>query len=94
MLAYRRPECAEASLKYLVLGGTATATLLMGVSLLYGSSGFARDLRVRRRIALARCDGRAVAVVRLRHRVLPQWRRIVPFHAWAPDAYESSGWFR
>ena len=26
-------------MKYLVLGGTGTATLLMGVSLLYGGSG-------------------------------------------------------
>ena len=39
LLAFRRPESAEAALKYLVLGGTATATLLMGVSLLYGSTG-------------------------------------------------------
>src|SRR5450432_3365751 len=39
LLAFRRPQSAEAALKYLVLGGTATATLLMGVSLLYGSSG-------------------------------------------------------
>jgi NADH-quinone oxidoreductase subunit N len=39
LLAFRRPECAEAALKYLVLSGTATATFLMGVSLLYGASG-------------------------------------------------------
>ena len=39
VLAYRRPESAEAALKYLVLGGTATAMFLMGVSLLYGGSG-------------------------------------------------------
>src|SRR5271166_6953178 len=39
LLAFRRPESAEAALKYLVLGGTATATLLMGVALLYGGSG-------------------------------------------------------
>ena len=39
LLAYRRPESAEAALKYLVLGGAATATFLMGASLLYGSSG-------------------------------------------------------
>ena len=32
LLAFRRPESAEAALKYLVLGGTATATLLMGVA--------------------------------------------------------------
>ena len=39
LLAYQRPQSAEAALKYLVLGGTATATLLMGASLLYGASG-------------------------------------------------------
>ena len=39
LLAYRRPQSAEAALKYLVLGGAASATLLMGASLLYGASG-------------------------------------------------------
>src|SRR5204862_3399627 len=39
VLAFRRPQSAEAALKYLVLGGTASATLLMGASLLYGGSG-------------------------------------------------------
>jgi NADH-quinone oxidoreductase subunit N len=39
LLAFRRPQSAEAALKYLVLGGTASATLLMGASLLYGGSG-------------------------------------------------------
>ena len=48
LLAYRRPESAEAALKYLVLGGAATATLLMGVSLLYGASGSLALCRVRR----------------------------------------------
>ena len=49
LLAFRRPESAEAALKYLVLGGTATATLLMGVSLLYGGSGSLALSSVRRR---------------------------------------------
>src|SRR5436189_4293 len=39
LLAMHRTASAEAALKYLVLGGTATATLLMGVALLYGQSG-------------------------------------------------------
>ena len=46
LLAYRRPESAEAALKYLVLGGTATAMFLMGASLLYGSERLARDRRI------------------------------------------------
>ena len=47
LLAYRRPESAEAALKYLVLGGTATAMFLMGVSLLYGASGSMDDRHLR-----------------------------------------------
>lgn len=39
LLAQLRADSAEAALKYLVLGGTATATFLMGVALLYGWSG-------------------------------------------------------
>ena len=60
LLAYRRPQSAEAALKYLVLGGTATAMFLMGASLLYGASGsmaidaFARALGADRHAGRAR----------------------------------------
>jgi NADH-quinone oxidoreductase subunit N len=86
LLAFRRPQSAEAALKYLVLGGTATATLLMGVSLLYGSSGslalstFAR--------ALDSPDTMANVAVVLVLVAFFLKAAIVPFHAWAPDAYE------
>ena len=87
LLAFRRPESAEAALKYLVLGGTATATLLMGVSLLYGStgslalSGFADAL-------MSPDPMGSVAVVLV---VVGFFLKaaIVPFHTWAPDAYEA-----
>ena len=88
LLAFRRPESAEAALKYLVLGGTATATLLMGVSLLYGASGslaldaFARRARDRRRAWRASRVVLIVVAFFLK-------AAIVPFHAWAPDAYEA-----
>ncbi len=88
LLAWRRPQSAEAALKYLVLGGTATAMFLMGASLLYGGTGsLAIDAFPR---ALAAGDGLArVAVVLV---VLAFFLKaaIVPFHAWAPDAYEAA----
>ena len=71
LLAFRRPESAEAALKYLVLGGTATATLLMGVSLLYGSTGSLALSDVRRRAGLARRHGQRRRRAGGR-RVLPQ----------------------
>ncbi len=39
LLAMQRVEATEAALKYLILGGTATAMLLMGVSLMFGYTG-------------------------------------------------------
>jgi NADH-quinone oxidoreductase subunit N len=88
LLAFRRAESAEAALKYLVLGGTASATLLMGVSLLYGASGtlslsvFASALE-----APGTMSGIAVALVLVAFFLKAA---IVPFHAWAPDAYEAA----
>lgn len=88
LLAYRRPQSAEAALKYLVLGGTATAMFLMGASLLYGTTGslalgaFAR--------ALAAPDSLSRAAVVLIVLAFFLKAAIVPFHAWAPDAYEAA----
>jgi len=88
LLAFRRPESVEAALKYLVLGGAATAMFLMGVSLLYGGSGslalsaFAG--------ALGSGDTMATAAIVLVLVAFFLKAAIVPFHAWAPDAYEGA----
>jgi NADH-quinone oxidoreductase subunit N len=88
LLAFRRAAAAEAALKYLILGGTATATFLMGVSLLYGGSGslalaeFGAALAAPGAMALA-----AVVLVLLSFFLKAA---IVPFHTWAPDAYEGA----
>jgi len=79
---------AEAALKYIVLGGAATATLLMGVSLLYGQSGtlalgiFARSL--------ASSDPMALTGAVLVLLAFFLKGAVVPFHTWAPDAYEGA----
>jgi NADH-quinone oxidoreductase subunit N len=88
LIAFSRPESVEAALKYLVLSGTATATFLMGVSLLYGGSGsmalsaFAD--------ALGSHDAMTQAAVVLIVVAFFLKAAIVPFHAWAPDAYEAA----
>jgi len=88
LLAFGRPESPEAALKYLVLGGTATAMFLMGVSLLYGGSAtlalssFAG--------ALGAHDVMATAGIVLVVLAFFLKAAIVPFHAWAPDAYEGA----
>ncbi len=88
LLAAGRPESPEAALKYLVLGGTATAMFLMGVSLLYGGSAslaiasFATALGSNNLMAIA-----ASVLIVLAFFVKAA---IVPFHTWAPDAYEGA----
>jgi NADH-quinone oxidoreductase subunit N len=88
LMAQRGSASLEAALKYLVLGGVATAMFLLGVSLLYGGtatlslSGFAMALFVPNKMAIA-----AVLLVLIAFFLKAA---IVPFHAWAPDAYEGA----
>ena len=88
LLAFGRPQCAEASLKYLVLGGTASATLLMGAALLFGWSGTLAISSFAS--ALGSGDALAVAGVVLILVAFFLKGAIAPFHAWAPDAYEAA----
>jgi len=88
LMAQQGTQSLEAALKYLVLGGVATATLLLGVSLLYGGTGtlsmsaFTTALYVPSKMAIA-----AVLLVLIAFFLKAA---IVPFHAWAPDAYEGA----
>lgn len=88
LLAYRRPQSAEASLRYLVLGGVSTAMFLMGVSLLYGGTA-SMDIAV---LAPAVGTGDAMARAAVVLVILAFFLKaaIVPFHTWAPDAYETA----
>jgi len=88
LLAYKRHESAEAALKYLVLGGAATAMFLMGASLVYGSTGsLALDAFAK---ATEAKDTLAVVAVVLVLTAFFLKAAVVPFHAWAPDAYEAA----
>ncbi len=88
LLALQRSECTEAALKYLVLGGAASATLLMGVSFLFGFSG---SLALETfPAALASTNPLAQAAVVLVLLAFFLKAAIVPFHTWAPDAYEAA----
>jgi NADH-quinone oxidoreductase subunit N len=88
LLAFRRAESAEAALKYLVLGGTASAMFLMGVSLLYGGTGSLSLAGFA--VALSAPDAMAQVAIVLVLLSFFLKAAIVPFHAWAPDAYEGA----
>ena len=88
LMGMRRASSPEAALKYLVLGGAATATFLMGVSLLYGFSGTMAIGGFGQALASAR----PLAVVGAAMLLLAFFLKaaVVPFHSWAPDAYEGA----
>jgi len=88
LLAHRRPQSAEAALKYLVLGGAATAMLLMGASLLYGATGSLATATFASAVSSADPLLRAAVVLVILAFFVKA--AIVPFHAWAPDAYEAA----
>jgi NADH-quinone oxidoreductase subunit N len=88
LIALGRPESVEGALKYLVLGGAGTATLLLGVAFTFGATGSFGLAAFG--AALDAGDTLARAAVVLVVIAFFLKAAIVPFHAWAPDAYEGA----
>jgi NADH-quinone oxidoreductase subunit N len=93
MTAFRRssPRSAEGALKYFLLGSFAAALLLYGLALLYGATGHTdfAGIGAALRGGVAREPMVIVALV-LVLAGLAFKVSAVPFHAWAPDAYEGA----
>lgn len=85
----RDPRSNEASLKYILLGGFASAMLLYGISILYGLAGDTTYEGVARALATRSADTDVAAVAAFVLVVAGLGFKVsaVPFHAWAPDAY-------
>ena len=85
-------KSTEASLKYLVYGGTSSAILLFGMALLYGLSGGSTSLAVLPD-ALARIAEPtpwiSMAMVMLLAGIGFKISA-APFHSWTPDVYEGA----
>jgi NADH-quinone oxidoreductase subunit N len=84
----------ESSLKYFLLGSFATAILLYGIALIYGSTGSTNYELIRNEISSALLHGRfqtttligmALLLVGFGFKVA-----LVPFHSWVPDVYEGA----
>ncbi|UNX54407.1 NADH-quinone oxidoreductase subunit NuoN [Georgenia sp. TF02-10] len=84
----RRLLSQEASLKYLLLGAFASASMIFGVALLYGFSGSVRLADLAQAVpATVGMDwmllaGTVLVLVGLLFKIAA-----VPFHAWTPDVY-------
>jgi NADH-quinone oxidoreductase subunit N len=80
----------EAAMKYFLIGAFATGFLVYGMALLYGAAGTTSLLRMQTALAQTNNPGLVIAgafmlVVAFGFKVAA-----VPFHMWAPDAYEGA----
>ncbi|WP_010477878.1 proton-conducting transporter transmembrane domain-containing protein [Thermococcus zilligii] len=90
LTAYNKTgEAAEASLKYMILGGIGSSFFLVGVALLYGATG---TLNMAQLAQLAGGINATVAQVSLALIIfgLVVEAELFPLNAWAPDAYQAA----
>src|SRR5260370_1682760 len=81
----------EAALKYLLLGAFSSGIFAYGLSLLYGLSG-GTNLAIIARAVSAQNPHNPVVVIALLTTITGLLFKIaaIPFHQWAPDAYEGA----
>src|SRR5713226_6186022 len=81
----------EAALKYLLLGAFSSGIFAYGLSLFYGLSG-STNLAIIQRAISAQNPHNPVVVIALLTTITGLLFKIaaVPFHQWAPDAYEGA----
>ncbi|MCB9367425.1 MAG: NADH-quinone oxidoreductase subunit N [Calditrichaeota bacterium] len=87
----QRTESIESSVKYLIIGASASAIGLFGVSYIYGATGSLNFGTVASQLASS--SARSALLLPGLVLVLSSFLfklAAFPFHAWAPDAYESS----
>jgi NADH-quinone oxidoreductase subunit N len=83
----------EAALKYLLLGAFSSGIFAYGLSLIYGLTGSTNLYWIGRRLpVILQSSQKPVAIVALLTTVVGLLFKIaaVPFHQWAPDAYEGA----
>src|SRR5665648_310448 len=80
---------SEAGIKYLVLGGTSSAILLYGISLIYGLTGSTELMVIAGKLGDNLTPASLLATVFLLAG-LGFKISLVPFHLWAPDIYEGA----
>jgi len=86
----RNIKSAEAALKYFLFGGMAAAFTLFGLSLLYGMSGSTNLPQIAAGLSGKGLD--PLLMVAIVTTVIGFGFKVaaVPFHLWAPDAYEGA----
>jgi NADH-quinone oxidoreductase subunit N len=82
----------EAAMKYFLLGAFASAILLYGISMIYGLTGTTNLRAIARYVAVNGLTANPVLLLSMMFFAIAFLFKIaaVPFHMWAPDAYEGA----
>lgn len=87
--ARHAPRALEAAIKYLVLGGLSSASLMFGMALVYADLGSLEFARIASAAPSGRepylLAGTALLLVGIGFKLA-----VVPFHMWTPDIYEGA----
>jgi NADH-quinone oxidoreductase subunit N len=88
----RQRRSNEAGMKYFLLGAFSSGILLYGMSLLYGLSGSTNLAEIGKALAAAGPQLRPMLLLAMIALAAGLFFKIaaVPFHMWAPDAYEGA----
>ncbi|MDP2866826.1 MAG: NADH-quinone oxidoreductase subunit N [Elusimicrobiota bacterium] len=86
----KNPRSAEGAIKYFLMGGLSTAVTIYGISLFYGATGTTNLFNYVSSVDLHFSDpayimGMLFILVGFGFKI-----SMVPFHFWAPDAYEGA----
>lgn len=85
-----RPESTEAGIKYFLLGGTSTAFLLFGFSLLYGLAGSLDFGVIAERLSTSGPSPLLAVALTMVLVAFGFKAAAAPFHLWAPDVYQGA----
>lgn len=80
----------EAAMKYFLIGAFATGFLMYGMALLYGAAGTSSLVEMQKALATTNNPGLVIAGAFLLVVAFGFKVAAVPFHMWAPDAYEGA----
>jgi NADH-quinone oxidoreductase subunit N len=83
-------KSAEAALKYFLFGGMSAAFTLFGLSLVYGLSGSTNLREIAAKLNQATLDPLLIAALVMTVIGFGFKVAAVPFHLWAPDAYQGA----
>jgi NADH-quinone oxidoreductase subunit N len=88
----RQLRSAEAALKYFLLGSFASAFLLYGIALIYGTTGSTNLDKIAQVVVLNRWGNLTVLMVGVGFVLVGLGFKAaaVPFHFWTPDVYEGA----